>query len=856
MLRFIFPLAASVSKVDNLNCPKWTDDQNIMNVHIVPHSHDDMGWIKTVDDYYTGQTKRLVNVGVEYIFNTVIQELEKDPAKRFSFAEVGYLTRWLEGRPAEGAQVQLMKKLVENGQIEFISGGWVQPDEAASHYNDMIDQYTFGFDKLSKNFGDCGLTKVAWQIDPFGHSREHSNLAVQLGHNALFHGRMHQNELYQRITTKALEYIWSTSDDLKTNILTNSFYTNNYAPPSGFCFDSLCWDDPVVDDEKLEGYNLPEMIDKFTNTLKQMTATSRHNHYFFSMGSDFWYSNANIPFTSLDRLIKAMNKKTNETGFNVFYSTPSCYVSSLSKNPPQLPTRTGDHFSICVRRPLLLDWLFYFKLSRSMRAFANLTDEKALDAEEKLERAVGLAQHHDAITGTSKEKVTQDYEQRMRTAANEIQANLARSMEVLQNEPLHFAFCNQINESICEAVKSSSPIAVLIFNTHTHPVNASVRIPFYDRSVLVQDDKLEQTTSDVMKSFHVVDQLASSTSQAPYQLQFPVSLPAYGFRTYFLTKLQSRLALENDNLRLNFDADGVLQEWVIKKEQKTFKFQQAFHYYKGFDKDGEQRSGAYIFRPDGTMPIDNFGKPIRVEIVKGKTFEEVRQVISPWVSQTIRVQKNSDQVEFEFLNCDLKSSGVFYTDANGRQMMRRELNNYGFDFDVTEPIAGWLKKALELLQFNVDDSWGVEEPLDEPGSDGRGLVISGKHLVQLGSASSDHRLSANQFYHEPILAFAPIPNMTGLVAELPPQVKILTLKMLSGNKLLLRLEHIYQTNENDQVVNVDLTTLFKHFNVIAVDELMLGANKAIGRLSHWDSRTIKLTPMQIRTFELTVTKQA
>lgn len=37
---------------------------------------------------------------------------------------------------------------------------------------------------------------------------------------------------------------------------------------------------------------------------------------------------------------------------------------------------------------------------------------------------------------------------------------------------------------------------------------------------------------------------------------------------------------------------------------------------------------------------------------------------------------------------DLKSSGVFYTDANGRQMMRRELNNYGFDFDVTEPIAG------------------------------------------------------------------------------------------------------------------------------------------------------------------------
>jgi hypothetical protein len=26
----------------------------------------------------------------------------------------------------------------------------------------------------------------------------------------------------------------------------------------------VCWDDPVVDDPKLEGYNLDQMVDKFT----------------------------------------------------------------------------------------------------------------------------------------------------------------------------------------------------------------------------------------------------------------------------------------------------------------------------------------------------------------------------------------------------------------------------------------------------------------------------------------------------------------------------------------------------------------------------------------------------------------
>ena len=61
---------------------------------MISHTHDDVGWLKTVDEYFTGTNADIAHASVQLIIDTVIDELLRDSNKRFTYVEMKFFSMW------------------------------------------------------------------------------------------------------------------------------------------------------------------------------------------------------------------------------------------------------------------------------------------------------------------------------------------------------------------------------------------------------------------------------------------------------------------------------------------------------------------------------------------------------------------------------------------------------------------------------------------------------------------------------------------------------------------------------------------------------------------------------------------
>ncbi|CAL5444352.1 unnamed protein product [Camellia sinensis] len=727
-----------------------------LNVHLVAHTHDDVGWLKTVDQYYVGSKNSIQGACVQNVLDSLVPALLADKNRKFIYVEQAFFQLWWTDQ-SEAVQ-STVKQLVSSGQLEFINGGMCMHDEAAPHYIDMIDQTTLGHRFIKEEFDVT--PRIGWQIDPFGHSAVQAYLlGAEVGFDSLFFGRIDYQDRAKRKNEKSLEVVWRGSKSLGSSaqIFAGAF-PKNYEPPEGFYFE-INDDSPIVQDNiKLFDYNVQERVNDFVAAALSQANITRTNHIMWTMGTDFKYQYAQTWFRNLDKLIHYVNQ---DGRVNALYSTPSIYTDAKYRENESWPLKTDDFFPYADRvnaywtgyftsRPSLKRYVRvmsgYYLLARQLEFFRGRN--KIGPTTDTLADALAIAQHHDAVTGTEKQHVADDYATRLSIGYKESEELVAASLACMVEStsksgcrsPLtKFQQCPLLNISYCPATEIDlslgKKLVVVVYNSLGWKRDDVVRIPVINGNVTVQDSNGTEIESQLLplanaslgiRNYYATAYVGKSPSTTPrYWLAFTASVPPLGFSTYVISTAERAaptLAMEmsyesmgsqNDtiavgpgNLKLTYSAnEGTLTQYVNTRSLVKESIEQSYSYYSAYDRS-PQASGAYIFLPNGAFPLTSEGQ-IPLTVVRGPLLDEVHQRINSWIYQITRVYKEKEHAEVEFtvgpipiddgvgkeivtkVTTALKSNKTFYTDSNGRDFIER-IRDYRADWDleVNQPVAG------------------------------------------------------------------------------------------------------------------------------------------------------------------------
>lgn len=721
-----------------------------------------------------------------------------------------------------------------------------------------------------------------------------------------------------------------------------------------------------------------------------------------------------------------VNQRQNSTGelVNVFYSTPACYLYSL--NRAQLVWTTKEDDFLPYASDPWAYWTGYYtsrpaqkyyirKSSNFLQAVKQMTSFSQCQEPEcrgpggncvlishtgansgecqrsvdPLRRAVAVNQHHDAVTGTEKQHVNDDYILRLHTAEESGKSAFEKSLRWTGAADGH-VFCPRLNMSECSITENSQQFIVYVYNPLAHARSHWLRLPVDNGHYTVLSPNGTKIASQLVPIAEAVIGLSGRRSSSWNDLVFPASdLPPLGYRAYLVTRETSAsphtsvrskvtipsdcsrpIVVKNDRLKLALDCnDHSVSATNRVGRQPEVKL--SMMWYKGYGNASEhwnetdRPTGAYIFHPIGNARRISVHS---TKLVDGPLVSEFQQTYEGnWASKTVRIYHNSDHVEADWVvgpiphedgvakevilryDSTVRSGDLFYTDSNGRQMIERRRNHRPtWNLNLTEPVASnyypvttridlrdrnsqmtvitdrtqggtsLKSQQMELMlhRWTVeDDGFGVGEPLNEM-EFGKGLMVRGHHWIipvslhgrKQPSAAELSRTLSQQMARQPILTFVDASNISrnnwkqmattefsGAAAVLPANLHVLTLETVQCGRqqhdddnrvlqtdhcgdnqwqLLLRLEHIYQTDEHaelSQPATVNIQDLLPTFDLIGISEQGLAADRSIREakdrlpwrhtgpneaapcLSTPDYSTpfvVTLCPMEIRTFLL------
>ena len=670
----------------------------------------------------------------------------------------------------------LVKQLVANGQLEYINGGWTMHDEANPDFGSMIMQTTLGHRFLLQEFNVT--PKTQWQIDPFGHSTFQASFMSSpiSGYNALFFMRDDYADMEQRQDNRTTEWIWAPSPTKGLNSATFAgILFGGYCTLSGLDMSLGSSDAPIMDDQSLEDYNVNTIVtmtvDYVYEALKQVPqGNTEQSEYgadiMLPLGCDFNYENAATWFTNTDKLIHWLNQ---DGRVNAFYSTPSIYAEAklnAAGGQQTYTLRDDDLFpygffphgyltGFFTSRPALKGYIretnsLFHGATQIQAVTGGAQDLTSSNPLYLVERAIATNQHHDAITGSSKQHVAYDYAKKLAVGRINADTMLSSAFQKLTNYmDADFVSCDLSNATICPILESGVPTVITFWNQQAQGkpylnVLLPVGFPNTISSYNVYNSNGELIVAQILplsdRDISLRENYYMTNFTSPMQwLAFQVSAVAVGYVTYFIVPASSTdeapltyisqleyptgdtrasYTLTNNIITLNFDSTtGLLNQYTNTVTNQQVPLNQSLLWYNssagpGTPCHGEPtncnwNSGAYIFRPNGLYSILPSNSSTNISFIRGPIINEARQTFDTWATQSIRLWSNHSTIDFEWIvgpipyhdglgreiisiyNTNLQTNKTWYTDANGRDSNKR-IRDYrsSYNYTVNEPISG------------------------------------------------------------------------------------------------------------------------------------------------------------------------
>lgn len=319
VLTLIITMTNFVKSQNQNNQLKTNIGEQILNIHVIPHSHDDAGWLRTFSEYYDGSK----GMGcVRCVLDTMLISLTENQNRTFTYAEISFFEQWYNG--LNEAEKIKIKFLVEQNRLEFLNGGWVMNDEATTHYQHVIDQMRLGMIFLKREFNY--VPKTAWFLDPFGHSASNAYLMQKLNFENLVMVRIDFRDKKKRINNKELEFIWKPFDQVskgKSAIFTHITY-GHYSPDDGI-FPGF------FERYALDSWRIKSLMKKIYNHFLEIAKAYRTNEIMFLYGDDFVFS-SKAPFQNIEKLMQFFSEHEDyKDKINMVYSTPARYFNAVKK---------------------------------------------------------------------------------------------------------------------------------------------------------------------------------------------------------------------------------------------------------------------------------------------------------------------------------------------------------------------------------------------------------------------------------------------------------------------------------------------------------------------------------------------